>query len=212
VKSTSLEMLLRIAGPPVGGAIHDQDCLASWGNIGGELARLLSDRNGFYAFESALLLRPLTSSPEGVLGISEWNQPKSWRFAYDGLGDGLLFFAEDVFGGQFCISRDGVVSFDPETGETELLATTLDGWAEELLADYEILTGQPLAHAWQASHGRLVLEQRLVPKTPFVLGGEFGLSNLRVGNSVTEMLARAHIAVQIRDLPEGATIRLTVVD
>jgi len=206
-----LRKLIQIGGPPLGSPSPDVSGLRSWGPVGHELAELLGEANGFYAFESALLVRPMTSAA-GALGVLEWNQPDCWQAAYDGLADGLLCFAEDVFGGQFCIGRNGVVMFDPETGEQDRLATTLDGWARELLDDYGTLTGQPLAHTWQASHGALAPEQRLVPKLPFVLGGEFEVANLRVGTSTAEMLARASVAVQIRDLPDGAAIKLTVVD
>jgi len=208
---TYLRRLIQVAGSPLGSSPPPVLKLDSWGAVGQELAGLLREVNGFYAFESALLVRPMMSA-SGVLGLFEWNQEDRWKAAYEGLADGTLCFAEDLFGGQFCLSEEAVVMFDPETGEQEHLAASLDGWAQELLEDYETLTAQPLAHAWQASHGLLEAEQRLVPKLPFVLGGAFDVTNLRVGNSTTEMLARASLAMQIRNLPDGASIRLAVVD
>lgn len=206
-----LRKLVGIGGSPLGPSPADLSPVSSWGGVGEELTQLLTEANGFYAFESALLVRPLTSA-SGVLGVLEWNLPDCWRSAYDGLADGILCFAEDAFGGQFCIGRDGVVSFDPETGEQEFLATTLEGWARKLLGDYEMLTGHPIAHAWQEMHGPLLTGQRLAPKLPFVFGGEFEVANLWVGDSATQMLARANVAVRIRDLPDGTPIKLTVVD
>jgi hypothetical protein len=81
-----------------------------------------------------------------------------------------------------------------------------------ILDDYEVLTGYPLAAEWQALNGRLPARQRLVPKVPFVAGGEFEIGNLYALDSVEGMCLRASLAVQIRDLPDGAKFRFTVRD
>jgi hypothetical protein len=57
---------------------------------------------------------------------------------------GLFFFAEDVFGGQFAVTDDRVVTFDPETGVIVEIASSLEGWANVLLADPEFYTGSLL--------------------------------------------------------------------
>src|SRR5438309_1862194 len=84
-------------------------------NVGGELApellRLLALRNGFYAFESALHVFP-AGHIEGVLDIETWNSEVLWRREFGSMADGCLFFAEDIFGGQFCIKDARVHSFD----------------------------------------------------------------------------------------------------
>lgn len=67
-------------------------------------------------------------------------------------------------------------------------------------------------HQWQITHGKIKQNQRLVPVIPFVLGGEFSVKNLRAQQSVTAMRARGSIAVQIRDVPDGGTIKLNVDD
>src|SRR5689334_5564500 len=72
-------------------------------------------------------------------------------------------FAEDAFGGQFCILEDTISKFDPETGEFEFLAPNLTKWAEMILRDFEILTAYPLAHEWQLSHRKVKATERLVP-------------------------------------------------
>lgn len=38
-----------------------------------------------------------------------------------------FFFAEDVFGGQFCIKDSKVYTFDPETGSLGYLADDIEG-------------------------------------------------------------------------------------
>lgn len=120
------------------------------------------------------------------------------------------FFAEDVFGGQFCIKDSKVYTFDPETGSLEYLADDIESWVQILLSDYEVLTGYPLAHQWQKQNGQLPAGKRLLPKLPFVLGGEFVLDNLYLADAVEGMRFRADIASQIKDLPDGAQIRFNL--
>jgi hypothetical protein len=176
------------------------------GALAGELIELLERKNGFYAFESALHVMPAQSYAQET-GLADWNSEQLWIHEYQGLAKGLLFFAEDIFGGQFCIGNDGVYQFDPETGQIDRLANDLEGWADAILHDYAFLTGHPLAHEWQRVNGKIASGVRLVPKQPFVAGGEFSIENLYPLDAVSAMRLRASIAVQIQDLPDGAKIR-----
>ena len=102
--------------------------------------------------------------------------------------------------------------FDPETGDREYVADTIDRWAAIVLDDYEAQTLWPLAHEWQAVHGPLASGQRLVPKTPFVLGGEYVIDNLYAADAVEAMRFYGNLATQLHDLPDGAQVRLKVVE
>ena len=183
--------------------------LADW-PLGPELYAMLTLRNGFYAFESALHVFPLTSDPAS--GLQAWNAESLWRHAYKDLAHGLLFFAEDVFQDQFCLSNKGVMRFDAETGQTTFLAGSIEAWADLILSDYSNQTGWQLAHDWQALNGPLPLGKRLMPKIPFMLQGKYSLDNLYVGNPLEGMTFKGDLAIKIRDLPEGAKIELRVVD
>src|SRR5207245_6232815 len=114
----------------------------------------------------------------------------------------FLFFAEDVFGDQFCLHEGRVCSFDAETGELKVLGHSLEDWAKRILDDYELLTGYPLIHKWQELHGPVPIGTRLMPKIPFVLGGGYSLDNLYVLASVSAMKSRGNLARQIKDLPD----------
>jgi hypothetical protein len=126
--------------------------------------------------------------------------------------EGLLFFAEDIFGGQFGVKGDVIYSLDTETGELSQLAGSVEEWARKILDDHEFITGYPIAHQWQAQNGTLAAGDRLVPKQPFVLGGEYSVTNIVALEAVKGMRFRGDLAVQIRDLPDGASITFKIVD
>jgi hypothetical protein len=53
---------------------------------------------------------------------------------------------------------------------------------------------------------------RLVPRIPFVLRGKFSVQNLHALDSVVAMRMRGSVAVQVKDLPDGAKVRFKIVD
>ena len=200
-----LDELLSIASEAIGEPIALSEFFEGWGELGRQLVEMLSRKNGFYAFESALLVRPLrgAASPRGVV---EWNSPALWKGEYhDDLGS-VLFFAEDIFGCQFCIRGDEICTFDPETAKFEAMALSVEGWASEVMSDYSLHTGYPLAHEWQDLHGSLTRGYRLLPVPPFVTGGKYEVENLFATPEVEGMSFRAFLSNGIRDLPDGAKI------
>lgn len=208
----SLEKLLSIATPPLRNADLrlGREALQEAGSFASSILELLQRRDGFFAFESALRFFP--SSPVPVsYGVLDWNANSLWACEFGDMCKDCFFFAEDIFGGQFGISGDEVVAFDPETGEQRLFANSLEAWAENVLADFNVVTGYPLAHEWQSVNGRLAGRDRLVPKIPFVAGGTYSLENLVSIDAVEGMRARGKFARQIRDLPDGAQIRFQFV-
>jgi hypothetical protein len=203
---TSVEDLVSIGGESL--ALRPSvapDMLAAYA-LGPELFCMLQLKNGFYAFESALHVFPAASTD--VMTLEEWNSGPLWRGHYGDLAEGLLFFAEDVFQDQFCISEKGVLRFNAETGETTPLADSIEDWARIILRDYSQETGWSLAAKWQGLQGPLVPGKRLMPKTPFFLGGEYSLANVWAGDGVEGMRFKASLAVQTRGLPDGSAVRL----
>ncbi len=179
------------------------------GRVGEELHYMLSKMNGGYGFEGAL---HFFSADEACkeLSIGRWNSRDLWRSDYKELDPLGYFFAEDVFGNQFFIKDEKISTFDPETGETEKIAVSLNDWASEIMGDYDFYTGHSLAHEWQEVNGPIPLGSRLLPKIPFVTGGEFEVENLYALDSVKAMKYRASIALQIKDMPDGSKINIKI--
>lgn len=172
---------------------------------------LYRHKNGFLAFDRAL--RFFAADPHAHdLSLSRWNSPQLWRDTYGSLADDLLFFADDIFGGQFCIKDSKVFSFEPETGTLEWLADDLEGWAALILAETDYYTGRPIALAWQEQFGVLDPTKRLIPTLLFTLGGEFSLPNLSAKDAVLGMKIRGPIAQKIHAFPEGTKIRFVIED
>ncbi|MBC7351479.1 MAG: SMI1/KNR4 family protein [Thermogutta sp.] len=210
----SLTDLLAIAGQaiaaPLDRSFGPEDHLRSLSHLAEELAALLHQRNGFFAYQSALLVRPL-SHERPPLGVIQWNEAGLWKEEYHAdLGE-VIFFAEDVFGNQFAIRSGGVWFFDAETGDLEFIAESLDEWARLVVGNPEYWTGYPLLQQWQAKHGTLPAGERLAPKLPFVLGGGYEVENLYSVNDVEGMRFRGSLARQIRDVPDGAQIRIKLI-
>jgi hypothetical protein len=49
-----------------------------------------------------------TRRKDGVMDPETWNLPGTWRDIYQDMANGHLFFAEDVFGDQFCLKQGGI--------------------------------------------------------------------------------------------------------
>lgn len=159
-----------------------------------------------YGWGLASRVAPLT-----IVRLS-WNSHGLWRNGYGGLAEGCLFFAEDVFGNQFCIRGGHVGSFDAETGQVEALAGGLEEWAGLILDDYDLHTGRPVAHHWQKQHGPLPMGKRLGLKRPLALGGDYGMENLYSVDAIEGMRFKADVARQIKCLPDGTRVQFRITE
>jgi hypothetical protein len=210
---THVEKLLSISSDPLSRqavTINLPD-FSDYGQLGEQLAALLRQKNGFYAFESALHVFP-AAGYEKEMTLSRWNSFGLWRHEYGDLIGKVLFFGEDTFGDQFCLNDGQICSFDAETAELQVLGCDLEAWAKRILEEYGLLTGYPLVHKWQKRHGPLLIGTRLMPKIPFVLGGEYALENFYTLTSVSAMKSRGNLARQIKNLPDGTQVEFRIID
>lgn len=199
-----IDSLLALAGRALGPAFIPTPAIP-------EVVRpLLRARNGFYAFGGALHVLPSAADEPSVMSAPAWNEISLWKFEYPNELGGLFCFAEDVFGGQYGVRDERFFYMDPETGEVEPVADDLGAWADEMVSQREFRTGEPIAREWLQERGQIPPGQRLVPRTPFVTGGAYALINLVAVDAVAAMRARGNVARQIRDLPDGAKVRLVV--
>lgn len=202
-----LEKLLRIASEPRLPRCDERLHALPSGvdkSLVAELTRVLGHKNGFFAFESALHVFH-HGSGSGT-NLVDWNATDGWRRFYTKLPEALLFFAQDVLCCQFAIGESGVWRLEPESGSLEQHADTLEQWAERVLADYPVEVAWTLAHEWQASHGPLVEGMRLVPRRPFLLGGDFDVQNLIPMEAAAAMENLGRLYAQVAAIPDGENV------
>src|SRR5215472_11112341 len=97
--SSFIAQLLAIANRPLSSAKPSlpASMMAEAGALARELIHLLEERNGFYAFGSALHVFPAESA-DLSWGLVDWNIPSLWKHEYLSFVDPGLCFAEDIFG------------------------------------------------------------------------------------------------------------------
>ncbi|MCX2729410.1 hypothetical protein OOZ19_04095 [Saccharopolyspora sp. NFXS83] len=174
----------------------------------GELSAMLLQRNGFALFNAGVQV--FRGDPGGIgPELAQWNSPHVWKDSYGALADDLFCFGQDLFGVQFAISDNRtVVTFDPENGHRASIGSSLQDWAEWLLADPNVRGAHGFATSWQDEHGALTVEQRLIPRRFFVLGGTYDRSNVTSMDAVEAMRIRGPLARHLHNLPKGANVQL----
>lgn len=130
---------------------------------------------------------------------------------YGEIIDGLISFGQDLFGNQFCfdIAQNCIIFFDSETGEREVIASGFASWINVIYDRLEHFTGITVLESW-LSNNKFEFNQRLCPKIPFIMGGEFKIDNLYAGNFPDSIKAYANIAKQVYNLPNGAQVKLNI--
>ncbi|KAI9450318.1 hypothetical protein F5148DRAFT_1290902 [Russula earlei] len=126
---------------------------------------------------------------------------------YGKIVEGLCVFGQDVFGNQFGfdLRKNEVILFNIETGDSKSIAKSFDGFLSILLEDLEYYTGSAFVNKYFKS---LKFNERLCPKIPFVIGGEYAEENLYISPYPKYMKANANIALQIYGLPNGTQIKI----
>ena len=172
---------------------------------------LLSLHNGLTAFDGGL--RIFGTMPGKLPALQEWNEQNSWRSAYKELvKDTLIFFAEDVFGNQFAFDDGNVVYFDAENGRFAPFANSFSEWLSIILEDPVDTLQLMLYKNWLDKGERLEPCEHLCPLYPFIVKANPPLTELYRVMSMEDMLYKGNFAYQIKDLPDGAQIKMRVTE
>ena len=207
----AVEKLIQVAGDPIGCPANPDFGLAlhEFGDIGRQLSQILKSKNGFFCFESALRVFPDCTSIASW-GLEEWNSEENWKHSYSGLASGIFCFAEDIFGNQFCMSKNRIALFNAETADVEDFAFSMKEFASKILLDYNFITGYSVARDWQAVYGALGGRERLFPRKFFIFGGDYVLDNLVKLDSLRAMENYGNIARQIGSVADGSNVKLLI--
>lgn len=170
------------------------------------LRSFYSLHDGAFVFNRALLIRPY-KSVRGVRGLVEWNDPSLWKCEYELNLEDYVFFAEDVVGFSYCLGLDHrVYFFDPEQGVVELIAESVDAWAESICGDSREV-GASLAISWISDHGEIPYGYRLAPLVPFVMKESEGIGNV-LAPELPLARFRGSLARSLSSAPDGEQLRV----
>lgn len=163
--------------------------------------------NGGYFYNNSLQIYSIDNSIDfnSFFKINELIKKE-----YSNIISNEVFFAQEIFGNQFGFSSQGVIMFNIETGEKNLLSLDFNGWLEALEADIDFLTGKNIAKLWDQANPELKLNERLCAKKPFIIGGEYEIENLFALSFPQYVYSNANIANQVYGLPDGQSIKLKI--
>jgi hypothetical protein len=176
--------------------------------FGKDIVDILRMKNGFYYRNRSLLFRPIRniSSPRGIF---EWNEMKFWRDVYFVDGEDFVVFAEDAFGDPFFILDNRIYKMDMETGDRINFADDFAEWARIIYNDIQEVNSA-FMDMWIEVNGPVLSGFRLCPKVPFVLGGDYELSNFSALPELQIANFKSKLAAQIKNLPDGAEINIEI--
>jgi hypothetical protein len=115
--------------------------------------------------------------------------------------------AMDAFGGLY-VYANGVVKIDPETAEVIQQFASIGESATFIEANARVETGWPLWLDWVDRHGAIEWPMHLVPIIPFVLGGEFGVTNLKATSWKDAFDGYDRLSSKLNGLQDGDKVLL----
>lgn len=131
---------------------------------------------------------------------------------YGAMIEGFQCFGCDIFANQFAFKDGLVFTINIETGDTKYVADSFKSFWELVYTDYDLITGRSIMNAWEDKYSTIEMGNRLTPKIPFVIGGEYSPENIYQSEIKSILGFNASLAKQIRDLPDGTPVQLEVVD
>ncbi|MEM7038128.1 MAG: hypothetical protein AAF570_14180 [Bacteroidota bacterium] len=167
-------------------------------------SEFLTEMNGGAFFEGALIL--YGNSEQAGFDLQTVNA--LMQELYGKLVERKFFFGQDILGLQYYldVKKKVVGQMNIETGEMEVIARHFPAFLAELENDLDYLTGLDLLRDYVEENGPLEFGARLCPMKPFVIGGEYEVSNLKAKNALENLKINAFVYHKIKDLPDGANV------
>ncbi|NBH74968.1 hypothetical protein [Rodentibacter pneumotropicus] len=165
------------------------------------LEKFYIEKNGFLAFEGSFRVLPISESFSR--GFYSWNEFLAKEL---NLKD-MLFFADNILGEGFCIYKDLFYKYDFESGDLELMGSNLEDFSSTLLSDYNYYTAYSIAKEWQEKNSEILFDEVLLPKLPFVLGGDYSINNLYLCNVRRMIILKSKILDSIKKHNDGDKIK-----
>ena len=190
-----------------GGELTD---LVSFARLPSYLQAFLREQNGVVAYFGGLHLRGCVAEPSWHSLAEAWQGKGAFWRTYDEVFETDIPFGQDCVGNQFLLRGDAVLWLDTETGELADLEVDFKHFlfgAEKFPLD--ALGMEPLRNFQQAG-GVLRPGELLSVYPPFCVATDSSPDpSLKAINVAERLTWLADFYRQIKDLPDGQTIRFT---
>jgi hypothetical protein len=166
--------------------------------------------NGCVLFGGGLHIRGACESPDWHSLRQMWIGSDALSSLYPSVEGGDLPFAQEACGDQFLLRGGLVIRLDAETGEiTPLNLTWQDFFDAATAHPIEFLSLQALVR-YNSEGGAVAPGQLLSVYPPFCTAESANGVSLKAIPALERIRFLADFAAQIRALPDGAMVRLTV--
>lgn len=134
-----------------------------------------------------------------------------FQHSYGKLFSNLYTIAQDVFGNQFVFNKstNSFQFFNIETADAELMGQNFEEFIKKLLSDIDFYSGRDYKEMWNQD---MKPNQRLCPKKPFIIGGEYEVTNFYASEFPKYIEYFSDIAKQLHELPDGTPIKLRIIE
>lgn len=131
---------------------------------------------------------------------------------YGHLFDGLISFGQDLFGNQFCFEKGStkISFFEIEVAEKKTIANSFEEWETLLKKEWEYYSAYPYLERW-LKFNTLNDNERICPKKPFVIGGDYENSNFYALEFPKFISYNSSIAKQLQNVPDGTKVVLKII-
>ena len=175
-----------------------------------ELATLLRQINGFVLHHGMLHVRGAVLTPEWHSLETAWKGPAALHALYADITATDVPFAQDCVGDQFLLRDGRVVHLSAEDGALEYLNLDLFAFLESASNDpIGYLRAQPLI-AYAHTGGRLEPGEVLLAYPPYCTRESAQGTSLKAVPALEAIGFHAEFARQIRQRPDGSSIRIVV--
>lgn len=170
-----------------------------------DLTRILHDINGFILHNGALHVRGASVNPECHALRAALEGPTAFHHLYEKVEMTDVPFAQDQVGDQFLLRDNQVWRLSAESGDIELLSTSLDDFFRSVNEDIKALLNVGLEHTMQPG-------QLLMAYPPFIVRTSDSRVSLKPVSATEVIGFHAELARQIQNAPDGTSIEFKIGD
>lgn len=199
---------LRLPGATYIGPIMDDIVLAE--AIPLELSAVLTDVNGFIAFDGAFHVRGITAEPLWHSLGAAWKGKRALHRLFPVLSPNDVPFGQDALGDQFIFRDNYIYRLEAETGELHATGMDIQDFLRALIDTPEDQLPLGFVRRFQNEGGVLLPGQLLSVYPPLCTKESASGVSLRAISVIERVEFLAHFAEQIADLPDGSRVEVRV--